>query len=433
MQEAEGTVKNTRKVSWWRKALLYVGCFFAVFELTAQLGFELRPHSIYPPLAWVAGPPPLQNRFAHRTSELGNPSAIYRGEKRRWAIAGTSWTDGIGIPQSEVWPAILQSRFAKDDVHIANFSGMNTSVLHILRYLESSGQHFDKIFIALDGLNEAVRDSADWAWSFPHSRAWLALPSRILLSELTLEQLWLDSDFRNTVRDARFFISRRTGTRFMQPFAGDSQAFEACYTQMLRERGCGGLFKKRRLQESSVDPWAIWREQYLVCQMAVDRECGVPSRLDEMSFEENRIQRWERTVGEFIRLGHKLANKVYLVGHPMRGAEQELPDAAADDTASSLPIIKPAGLPVVVLNSIAGIRYRFERATLLESIAVKLRGDTIDLNVRLLARPEERANLFVDSTHLSRRGQLKAAEIIEDRVRIDDATLSSGNHSEFKQ
>ena len=87
----------------------------------------------------------------------------------------------------------------------------------------------------------------------------------------------------------------------------------------------------------------------------------------------------------------------------------------------------------LVLNSIAGIRYRFERATLLESIAVKLRGDTIDLNVRLLARPEERANLFVDSTHLSRRGQLKAAEIIEDRVRIDDATLSSGNHSEFKQ
>ncbi len=423
MQEAVSTVKNTGKVRWWRKALLYVGCFSAVFELTAQLGFELRPHSIYPPLAWVAGLPPFETVAARRTSESGTPSAIYRGEKRRWAVVGSSWIDGVGLPQKAVWPELLRSRFARDDVHIATYSGANTAVLPILQNLNLQALHFDKLFIALDMPVESLGTQVELAGYFPHSRTWRNYSTRILLSVRTMAQLFVDSSF-NLVSSKKLMPQP---TRLAAYLLGADRAarppFSSCYAEKLHERRCRELYKDVRRQAPQADPWTPWREVFLTCQTEVDRDCGVPSRVDALPEEREPAAKLQRAISEFYVLGSRLAEKVYFVSHPLRGSQGELPDLAVEEAAANLSLFMlPAGSPVV-LNSTVGIESRFKRAAILEMISKAVTPDTIDLHKQLLTLSVGRAARFLDSSHLSRQGHVFAAGIIEARVRSDDSTL----------
>ena len=421
-------MKRDERFVSWKRWLLFAVYFFAVFELTAQFGFELRPHSIYPPLAWVAGPSHSIKRLSRRTSELGNPSRIYRGEKRRWAVIGSSWTDGEGYSQRKNWPSLLQHRFERDDIHITNYSRNYANAYQTLRFLVHSGQHFEKIFVSLDGPPEGVSGVENWAAQFPHSRPWLDVASRYLLSVKTLMQLWSGSEFSKTLSGDSESGGTWAASQFVSPFRRRAlSAYPVCYAKLMATRNCAQLYRERREQEPLVDPWKLWRTVFLTCQRTVDRECQVPSRVDSVPMDQSRIDHWQKRVAEFAELSSQVAEKVYLVSHPMQGGPQDLPDAAIDNDSVELPIFNLGEGRLIVLSSLAKIQFRFLKTSTVEGLARQLRPETIDLHSRLLKFYGDRAKLFNNSTHLSELGHMVAADAIEAQVRSDDRTLSLEN------
>ncbi len=426
-------VSNRRWKRWLRYGLL----FFIVLEITAQIGYELRPHTIYPPLSWIPGPAPHQTALARRTSEQGNPSDLDRGQKAKWAVVGTSWTDVVGIRQDEIWPTLLQRRFQKNEVHIENYSGEGTNAIQTLRYLQLSARYFDKIFIALDGPVEGLTDTGEWMLGFQHSYRWFNVGSRFPLCLLMAERLFKKSDFYQTLRLPEFFPEasaaddKPSSTLSIEKETGLS----GCYPQEMLRLDCQKAYWQRRESEPTVDPWLIWNETFLPCQLKADRHCGVPARADKMPYSvESRMLAYERTVKEAYRLGLQVADRVYLVSHPMMGVAADLPDGATDMTASSLPLINTAPAVITALSTLAGIEFRLQKTAALEGIGMRLTMDTINLHTQLLAPPDGRRQLFLDSTHISSAGHRRAADIIEARVRRDDPRLEkTENQSASRQ
>lgn len=417
-------VDNRRWKKWVRYGLL----FFVVLEVTAQLGYELRPHAIYPPLAWIPGPAPHQTVLARRTSEQGTPSEIDRGQKMQWAVVGTSWTDAMGVPQDEIWPTLLQRRFLKNDVHVENYSGDSTSAVQTLRYLRLSGRHFEKIFITLDGPVEGLTDTGEWMLGFQHSYRWFNVRSRFPLCLLMVVQLFKTSEFYQTFHLPDFFPEasaandKSSSTLSIEKETGLS----GCYPREMTRLDCKKAYWHRRESEPTIDPWVIWRETFLPCQLKADRHCGVPVRANEMPYSvESRILAYEKNVKEAYRLGLQVANRVYLVSHPMLGIATDLPDGATDMTASSLPLVNTAPAVITALSTLAGIEFRLRKTVALEAIGTRLTPDTVNLHTQLLAPPEDRRQLFLDSTHISPVGHRRVADIIEARLRRDDPRLGS--------
>lgn len=407
----------------WKRWLRYGLLFLVVLEVTAQLGYELRPHTIYPPLAWIPGPAPHQMALARRTSEQGNPSEIDRGEKVKWAVVGTSWTDAMGVPQNEIWPTLLQRRFLKNDVHIENYSGDSTSAVQTLRYLRLSGRHFEKIFITLDGPVEGLTDVGEWMLGFQHSYRWFNVQSRFPLCLLMAVQLFKTSEFYQTFHLPDFFPEasadndKSSSTLSIEKETGLS----GCYPQEMTRLDCKKAYWHRRESEPTADPWVIWNETFLPCQLKADRKCGVPPRANEMPYTiESRMRAYENSVKESYRLGLQVADRVYFVSHPMIGVATDLPDGAVDMTASSLPLVNTAPAVITALSTLAGIEFRLKKTVAMEAIGMQLTSDTIDLHTQLLASTEDRRRLFLDSTHISAIGHQRAADIIEARVRRDD-------------
>jgi hypothetical protein len=199
-----------------------------------------------------------------------------------------------------------------------------------------------------------------------------------------------------------------------------------CYPQEMRRLDCQKAYWSRRESESSVDPWVIWHETFLPCQLKADRHCGVPARADQMPYSvESRMHVYEKTVREAYRLGLQVADRVYLVSHPMMGVAADLPDGATDMTASSLPLVNTAPAVITALSTLAGIEFRLQKTVALEAIAMRLTPDTIDLHTQMLIPLEARRQLFLDSTHISPVGHRRVADTIEARVRRDDPRLQS--------
>lgn len=412
---------RTKYMRWLTRLFLCI-CFFGILELTAQLGYELRQPSLFQPLAWIPWPLPSSKKSANRTSELGNPSDIYRGEKRRWAVVGTSWITPGSLEQDSIWPSLLQARFRDSGVHVANFSAVNTSGIHILRYLALSGQRFEKLFFSLDGVPDDEIDEPNWRQFFPGSRAWLGAESRFPLSVLTFASIWQTTDFFKWLVRTKRMISQKAGFKSKAAFRGEALFLEACYIRKMREHGCAKAYGARRTAEPRLDPWAVWKI-FLICQEEVDRECGVPPRYDEDPFPiEYRISKWQAAVREYYRAGSLVADKVYFVSHPMRGTKRDLPDGGVDSTSDFISILNLSGQKVV-LSSRIDLERNFQKPATLETIAMEMTADTIDLHTQLMAPFEAREKLFIGTSHLSESGHSRVVDIIESRLRKDDPTL----------
>lgn len=345
------------KLRRFLSAVFVVLSFLLVFEAIARLSAHLRQVTQLFPLS--------ENGFSKLsvlTDEHGTRSSIYRGQAQRWAVFGTSYTQGNGITQSRVWTNHLE-RLYRGKVHIKNYSHPGSFELQqaLLRTAVRRKERYDKVIISVAQITYTLSKPRPLAQLLPETGKFLSAPPyRAWQSGEILTQI-----LSPAIETLRF---RARSFRLGDLAFGDSSLdshdyidfetypdFEACYIAQMNRRKCAGQFRTALTSGmSNAQAWALYESKFLTCQATVDARCGIAKRLD--GFHPNYVghaTQYRHQLELLIKEARKLSDNIYLISRVLGTDESALPYTLATDFGTSLYTAK-TGMKLVALSTKAG-------------------------------------------------------------------------------
>lgn len=354
-------------------AMLIGISFLLVFEAVARFSEHFRSSTVLFPLS--------ENGYENISilaDDAGTRSSLYRGQKERWAVFGTSYSQGSGVSQNQVWTSELE-RLYQGKLHIRNHSNPGGFQLQwaLLRHAALTNQKYDKVLISVAQSPLELIQHRSLRELLPNTGKFIsANPNHPWQSGELLKQILSPSvkDLLTRWRSVRLGEFASAESIVENPTSIDLTKlgeYESCYISEMRRNQCTTNFLSAKPKSITLDEaWKLYESNFLPCQAKADKTCGIGRRSEKIHpyFVGHHAQ-YRHQLDLLVREARKLSDNIYLISRALGTNFQSLPHTLVTDYGSGLYVVNDTFNPVVLTTKAAAETEEMRNQESLKAIA----------------------------------------------------------------